>query len=100
MTIKYLKNGQEVEVVSQFEGGFVVNPVYERDGEPFCGDPKVVKAVFDSPPMERIHKDVLEMESKKRDLSKQLTELREEVRTSTSERQKLLDSIKTTKSPG
>ena len=94
MEIKYLKNGQEVEVVSQFDGGFVVNPIYERDGEPFAGDPKVVKAVFDSPPMERINKDVAEMQSKKEDLAKQLDELRTEIRAATGERQKLLESIK------
>lgn len=92
--MKYLKNGQEVEVVSQFDGGFVVESIYERDGKPFAGDRKVVKEVFDSPPVERISKDVLEMQSKQRDLSKQLTELRDEIRTATAERQNLLESIK------
>lgn len=94
--MKYLKNGQEVEVVSEFTGGFVVIPIYERDGHAFDGDQQVVKEVFDSPPMERIHKDVLEMQSKKESLRLQLNELRGEISKANAERNGLLEDFQHT----
>lgn len=74
MSNKFLIHGAEVEVVAQFEGGYLVRDIYEsNDGEGtyssgvrFQSEP-----LFDSPPTQKINEEVDKLQAK-------LSELRNE----------------------
>lgn len=47
----FLEGGEEVEVLAAFHSGFVVELVYDGDGEPPIAEPFIVKQVYDMPPV-------------------------------------------------
>lgn len=47
----YLEDGQVAEFCAKVPGGYVVQPIYEDDGEPHLGDTLTVRTVFSKPPV-------------------------------------------------
>ena len=84
-TTKYLSNGQEVTLVEKTETGFLVQGMYEyptsEDSEEnengyFPGEIIFVDKVFDTPPTEKLAKDVADLKVKKNTLQSEISELR------------------------
>ena len=79
--LAYLENGEEVEVLQRTEHGIIVCRLYDRDPdeEPYVGDPEIIEAVFDAPPVERRDKHILELEERERELNAAIQEKRREL---------------------
>lgn len=93
--MKYLPNGQCVDVVAPLpSGGFVVTDCLEDDtGESFQGEPYVVPAVLDSPCTARVASEYQAVADKLDAARKELAAIREEIRTAESGRQEILARI-------
>lgn len=79
--MNYLANGQEVEVVSKVDDGYVVRPILEYgDGEAtYLGDPFIVPIVLDEPATEKLHAQVAALDATIADKNRELRELRQQV---------------------
>lgn len=75
--MKYLKNGHAVEVIRELpgDGAFVVE-TYSEDGDSgeayLSGDRRIVKQVFDAPPVAHIAKEYSDLQEKLSDIRKQV----------------------------
>ena len=81
--IKYLIGGEEVHLQEKLESGYLVRRVLyadldEEEGEPeeAEGNIEFVDKVFDSPPTEKLHSEVLELTKKKELLESELSRIR------------------------
>lgn len=82
MTTAYLEDGSEVEVIETTPSGYVIaKQVYETDddGEPFVGCEFLVTKVYESPPLERRHKVIKELEDKADSLRTEISHLHNEL---------------------
>lgn len=76
----YTLHGEECEYVASAGGKHVVVKVYENDdGHAWGADEVIVDSVFTTPPTQKLHAEVGELEAKSADLRKQLSALRGEV---------------------
>jgi hypothetical protein len=95
--MKYLRNGQAVDVVCELPNqlGFVVQKYYDNpDGGQYLDDQKkVVERVYDSPPVEHIDKRVRDAETKLRDLEGAIHNANRELRTVEQERKAILTKL-------
>lgn len=79
--IKYLENGEQVEVVSQIDvGGFVVRGIFEsEDDAPHTGQPFYVAKVFDAPPTAKLEARVSDLDRRISEKEQRLAEIRSEI---------------------
>lgn len=96
--MKYLFNGQAVDLVSELPDGrgFVVDQFVEDEetGEPvLSGAMHIVDKVFDKPPVGYIHKIVREAEENLSEVLSRVEEAKKDLRVTVSERKKLFDKF-------
>lgn len=95
----YLKDGRECELVCEIPdgAGFVVS-VYQHDSETgdayLNGTHKIVKAVFEKPPIDRIAQEYSDLEKQLRTKRSELHEVNRELSKAENERKRLLDKLK------
>lgn len=77
----YTLHGEECEYVASVGGKHVVMKIYENDdGQPWVGSAEsIVEAVFTTPPTQKLHAEVGELETKSQELRDQLSMLRNEL---------------------
>lgn len=76
----YTLHGEECEYVSSAGGKHVVMKIYENDdGHAWGADESIVDAVFTTPPTQKLHAEVGELETKSQELRDQLSMLRNEL---------------------
>lgn len=96
--MKYLANGQAVELIAQLPDGRSVIDEYFEDsetGETFvCGSPYVVEQVYDNSPLPLFVNEVKECQAELDSLSKKLSSIRKEIREATEERSRILNKLK------
>lgn len=75
----YLEGGEEVHILSKFDGGYVVTYIYDDDDCPRCGDPFIVKSVYEDAPKPRLDVDIAKAEASLKTLREQLSTTQSEV---------------------
>ena len=88
----YLRNGEAVELHETLENGqFIIERMYvysdyegNEDAEP-CGTKEVVNEVFDKPPIEKKHDDLIKIIEKTEAKNKELAEIETQIRLAKSE---------------
>lgn len=75
-----MKNGQEVEVIREVDGGFIYAPVVYFDGDDdsdmiLDDDPLFTKDVYDSPPIFKLHDEVVRLQNEVQKLNSELIEI-------------------------
>jgi vacuolar-type H+-ATPase subunit I/STV1 len=94
--MKYLENGQEVDVVGRLENGkFVVSELIETEGQYGCvnGQLLIVDSVLDNPPHAIVDKAILEKQNQINDLNLQLGKLKINIRMLENEKQARLTNL-------
>lgn len=82
----YLKNGQEAELIKDLgTDGYLVDPmyIYYQEDDEFTqssGNRIIVNEIFDKPPIEKINQEYTELTKKVTDTTKQLYDLKYEVK--------------------
>jgi len=80
MSVKYLANGQEVEIVEKTSRGILVNKLYYTGEDEYIDDmPIFVNKVFDKPPTEKIAESINKLLSEKKELTQQISHLNEKL---------------------
>jgi hypothetical protein len=76
-------HGQVGSYVARAADGHIVQPIYESDecDEPRYGDPRVWREVYKTPPTEKLHAEVAELESKLNATRTELHQVQEQRRT-------------------
>lgn len=92
--MKYLANGQEVEVVEQLEDGFLVRPILTDGYEEYAGNPEIAHRLFDDPPTAKLAGRIAALTSDFRKKQDELNAITEEIETATQERAQLIASLK------
>ncbi len=72
--------GQEVEYVASAGSKHLVRPIYDTDHGSWAGDEFIADVVFKTPPTEKLHAEVKELEAKLHGLRAQAWEAQREVR--------------------
>lgn len=95
--MKYLKNGQAVEVLSEVPGvGFVVDPYLEDQDTGvtwLSGSPKIVRKVYDSVPIDHLHAEYKSLQDKIDAMKLELAVLSNDMRDSEKERKRILERL-------
>lgn len=98
MSVKYTEHGDEVEVLSEFDGGFVVQYFYEdedRYGQQVhrYSEPTIVKQLFDAPPSTRRAADLSDLESQVKQKREELQVVTAEIKQAKAANKELLDVL-------
>lgn len=91
--MKYLANGQEVEVVEQLKDGFLVRPILTDGHEEYAGNPEIVHRLFDKPPVAKLGEEVARLTSELQEKQGELNTVTREIETATQERKRLIASL-------
>ena len=98
MSAKYTEHGDEVEVLSEFDGGFVVQYFYEDDDQwgqqvHRYSEPMIVKQLFDAPPSIRRAADLSDLESQIKQKREELQVVTTEIKQAKATNKELLDVL-------
>lgn len=94
MEVKYLLDGDAVQVVATTDAGVIIRRMYDGGPTGLLGDQEVVNQVFDEPPTAVRSQNIAELEAKLAALRTERDGLREEIRTAKSERDSLVARLK------